>query len=78
MVDEMAVGSGVTFRERYKPDEHVVGFCVNVEADGLSAHLHGVELGAWDHVQLDDFVDKLAAGEAMLKPASDLRHFLRG
>lgn len=131
MADELTVGSGVTFRERYKPDEYVVGFCVNVEADGLSAQLHGVELGVWDHVQLDDFVGKLAAdfrgwdgervwksaqlslgatfhsgghveltwrlrpdpvqgdwrlcfptwleaGEAMLRLASDLRHFLRG
>jgi hypothetical protein len=51
----------VMFTERYFPDEDRVGFCVDAQADGLKAHVHGVELGVWDPEHLPVFLDRLAA-----------------
>lgn len=51
----------VVLAERYFPDEYGIGFCVDVRADGLTAHVHGVEVWVWDPELLPTFLDGLAA-----------------
>ncbi|WP_269855995.1 DUF6228 family protein [Streptomyces sp. RPT161] len=54
-------GTQVRLCDRYFPDEHGIGFAVEIRADGLQARLDSIETWVWDHKPLTDFLDGLAA-----------------
>lgn len=51
----------VRLHDRQFVDEHETAFAVDLDADGLTAHLRDVIVAVWDTQHLSDFVDGLAA-----------------